>query len=1004
MCGHTTRATAHPRAVPVSLPGVHGCAVETPWWDPYRPRGRVPTQRTTLDAVRPNNANAIGGAAPVEDSARLVGRAAERARIGNELNEVRAGRSAVLVLRGRPGLGKTALVNDAARTARGFRILRARAVQSETGLAYAGLQLLCTPLLPDMRHLSPEERDALATAVGITRGPEPDQLLVCRAVRNLLVRAAGRHPLLCVVDDAQWLDKWSAQALAFAARRLDAQPVMVLLAERDMSGLSELDSLPELRLSGLPPGDACHLLSRVVPGRMDKSVVGRVIAEARGNPLAILELGRAAAPAELAGGFGVATTGEGAPSIDDDYMDRVGRLPSDSRKLLLVAAAEPSGDPVMLWRAAETLGVPRVAVEPLERAGLLSVGARVRFPRPRLRLRVYESARNDERRALHRALGTAADPDNQADWRAWHLAHAADGPDEELARQLERFESRARDRGGLAAAAAFLEKAALLTVEPGRRTVRAIVAAAYKHQAGADYDAARLLLTAEMGSLQESQRLRLERQRAQLAAASRGGDPVESLLTVARRLEPGEPALARETYLEALAVAIHSGRRNHGPRPREVAQEIQAGQAAPTPPRPHDLLLDALARRCTHGHGPSAGPLADSVAAFREVSGDGTALRWRWLAGQVAADLGDDEIWHAITSSDLRLTRDTGAVGELVTALNHRAVADVLFGDTAAASDLVDEAAAITAATGATPFTHASLLLAGWLGQEDAAQRLWDEARRQALDRGDGRTLAMVGLAAAVLYNGQGRYEEALAVAREATGTNRTDLAGLGLGAWILVEMVEAAARAGHPDDASIGLQQLSERSRVGGDWAHGAEASARALLSDGPDAEKLYLEAIERLGRTRARAHLARAQLLYGEWLRRQGRRLDARAPLRAAHEVFSSMEAAAFAERARRELRATGEKLRRRSAETDRQLTPQEARIAQMACDGLTNPAIGERLFVSPRTVEYHLHKVFAKLGITSRSELHLALPQALAFALSATGTPNSADTWPPRPASDP
>jgi DNA-binding CsgD family transcriptional regulator len=947
--------------------------------------------------MTPNDANTIGGPSLAVDGARLVGRAAERARIGHELDQVRAGHSAVLVLRGRPGLGKTALLNDAVRKARAFRVLRSQAVQSEAGLAYAGLQLLCTPLLPEVRNLHPTEREALATAVGITRGPEPDQLLVCRAVLNLLMRAAVRQPVLCVIDDVQWLDPLSLQALAFAARRLEEQPVMVLLAARHKPHLSELDGLPEVELSGLTSGDACRLLSRVVPGRLDKTVVDRVIAEARGNPLAVLELGHAAAPAELAGGFGVATTGEEPRSIDDDYMARVGRLPEDNRKLLLLAAAEPCGNPALLWRAAESLGVPRAAAGALECAELLSFGARVRFPRPRLRLQVYESARNDERRALHRALGSATDADSQADWRAWHLAHAADGPDEELAQALERFESRARDRGGLAAAAAFLEQAALLTADPARRSERALVAAAYKHQAGADYAAARLLVTAEMGSPQGSRRLRLERQRAQLEVTDRGGDPVESLLTAARRLEGSEPALAREAYLEALGTAMYVRRPNHGPRPREIAAAAQAGPAAPTPPRPHDLLLDALARRCTHEPGAQAGLLANAVAALHAASGDGTALRWRWLAGQVAADLGDLETWHAITSSDLRLHRDTGAVSDLVNALNHRAVADVLFGDTAAAADLIDEAEAITSAIGATPITHASLLLAGWLGQEDAARRLWEKARRQTPGRGNERILATVGLAEAVLYNGQGRYEEALVVAREAIGIHGTDLAGLGLSSWLLVEMIEAAARAGNPEDASIALEQLSERSRVGGDWAHGAEASARALLTDGPDAEKLYREAIDRLGRTRASAHRARAELLYGEWLRRHGRRIDARTPLRTAYQVFSNMEAAAFAQRAHRELLATGERARSRSVETDRQLTPQEARIAQMAYDGLTNPEIGERLFVSPRTVEYHLHKVFAKLGITSRSGLHRALPRALALASSAAGSPTPAT---PRP----
>jgi DNA-binding CsgD family transcriptional regulator len=908
----------------------------------------------------------------------VVGRARERARLEQEVRRLRAGQSAVLVLRGGPGIGKTALLDVAARGAPGCRVVRARGVESEMQFPYAGLQLLCVPLLEHLAHLQPAQRAALCTAVGTITGPPPDPFLVGLAALNLLSHAAALHPLLCVIDDAQWLDRPSAQALAFVSRRLEAQPVAIVLAARDTPRVAELDGLPELRLGGLSRTDAHTLFRRLVPGRVDPPVVERVLTEARGNPRALLEYLRAISPADLAGGFGVTCGDERWVPVEDDVLDLVSALPPESRQLLLAAAAEPLGDPSLLWRAAARLGVPPDAAGPLESGGLLALGPRVVFGRPLLRSVVYGTATAGERRGVHRALAAATDPASDPARHAWHLALAAEGPDEELARELERCAPRARERGGPAAAAVFLERATLLTLDPGRRADRALTAAAAEHEAGNDSAATRSLLTAELGPLDERGRLRLERQHAQVAAALDPDDDAPGrLLQAARQLEPLEPGPARETYLEALAAAVSAGRLALESSTVDVAKAAHAGPPATPPRRADDHLLDGLVARFTRGPAAAAGPLAQALERFGRADTGSEDTRWRWLVGPVAADLWDDGTWHALTSRDLQRARETEAVAVLPAALTNRALAELHFGEFAGAAELVDEAAAVSTAMGAAPLPHASLLLAAWRGPGDQALESCEGARRDAVDRGDGLTLATAGLAAAVLHNSLGRHDEALAAAREAA-----EFDDLGLLGWTLVELIEAAARAGAPEAARFALERLSERTRLSGtDWALGIEARSRALLDDGPAAEDLYRRAIDRLGRSRIRGHLARTRLLYGEWLRRRGRRLDAREPLRAARESFTTMGAAAFAQRAHLELLATGEKVRNRSVAGSGRLTPQEARIAGMACDGLSNPAIGARIFVSPRTVEYHLHKVFAKLGITSRTELHLALPAAAA-----------------------
>ena len=903
----------------------------------------------------------------------LTDRAAERGRLYQLLLDVRTGRSAVLVLHGEPGIGKTALLDYAAERAQGYRIIRAVGVESEMELPYAGLQLLCASLLEGLGRLPPRQAEAFGTAVGLGGDTRPDRFLVGLATLSLFSDAAEAMPLLCIVDDAQWLDRSSAQALSFVARRLEAESIAFLFAEREAQRLDELEGLPELVLEGLSATDAHELLGSVITGPLDESVRERIIAEARGNPLALLELPRGMSPAEMAGGFGVTSTRQVTGRIEKGFRERVEQLPSDSRRELLAAAAEPIGDPTLLWRAAAELGIPPEAAEPLESGGLLSLGPRVTFRHPLLRSAIYGAAPNRERRRVHRALAAATDPASDPDRRAWHRAQAAEGPDEDVARELERSAARARDRGGVAADAAFLEKAALLTLDSRQRAKRALAAAAAKYETGDPSAALRLLVTAEMGPLDDSQLARLERLRAELTFASRRGkDAPELLLRAARRLEPLEPELSRETYLEALAAAIFAGRLGVGRGTAEVAEAVRAGPPARQPPRMMDLLLDGLVVRFIEGYAAAVDPLNQALEAFRHGDSSDETTRWLWLACRIAGDLWDDETWHVLTTREVQLARDAGALTILPYALTYRAIVDVHGGEFAAASALVDEADAIASATGNPRLAYASLALAGWRGQEDRAVTLFEAARRDALQRGEGITITTASFAAAVLYNGLGRYQEALAAAQDAS-----ELDELGLLGWTLVELIEAAARSGETVAAALALQRLSERTRLSGtEWARGIEARSRALLSDRQAAEDLYLEAIERLGRSRIKGQFARAQLVYGEWLRRQGRRVDARGPLRAAHELFSAMGAEAFAERAHRELLVTGGRARSRTADTRDQLTAREIQIALLARDGLSNPEIGARLFISPRTVEYHLHRVFGKLGISSRTELHLVI----------------------------
>jgi DNA-binding CsgD family transcriptional regulator len=903
----------------------------------------------------------------------LAGRGDECARLDRLLADAHAGRSAVLVLRGEPGIGKTALLDYAAERAEGCRVVRAVGVESEMELPFAGLHQLCRALLDGLERLPPPQRDALRTAFGLHVGAPPDRFLVGLAVLSLLSHAAEELPLLCLVDDAQWLDRSSAQVLAFVARRLEAESVVLLFNEREPGEFDALAGLPDLQLRGLPDADARELLASAISAPLDGRVRERILAEARGNPLGLIELPHELSPAKLAGGFGLPGELSLPDRIEASFLRRVGQLPIATRRLLLAAAAEPTGEPALLWRAAGELGIPIEAAAPAETDGLIELGSQVAFRHSLLRSAIYGAAAPEERRSVHRSLAAATDAERDPDRLAWHRAQATHAPDEEVAGELERSAGRAQARGGLAAAAAFLERAAALTPDPGRRARRELAAAGAKQLAGAPEAASKLLETAATGPLDELDRARLQGLRGQIALdLRRGGDALPLLLDAAKRFESLDPVLARDTHLEALRAASVAGRLGGG-----MLVAAQAARSAPPPegaPRPIDLLLAGLAVRFTDGYAASASTLKRALSAVRDEGGrPGRDLRWPWFARRVAPDLFEDEIWHAYATRNVQMARDAGALAVLPLALNYYAVRRVFEGELDAAAALLAEADAIADATGNEPIVIGRLLLAGCRGDKTRALPLFDASETAAIARGEGVVLTFSEHARAVLHNGLGHYEAAFGPAQSASEQDE-----LMVSVWSLPELVEAATRSGRAELAATAVERLSERTQAAGtELALGLEARSRALLSEGMPTDGLYREAVERLDRCGVALELARARLLYGEWLRREKRRIDAREQLRAAHETFASMGAEAFAGRAGRELRATGETVRKRTVETRDELTTQEAQIARLASDGRTNPEIGAQLFISPRTVEWHLHKVFAKLDIRSRKDLRGALP---------------------------
>lgn len=908
----------------------------------------------------------------------LLGRRAEREAIGQLLTEAPAGRSGVLVVRGEAGIGKSALLQHARDTAisLGIRVESSVGVESETQFAFAGLHQLCAPLLDRTDTLPDPQQTALGIALGHQAGAAPDQFLVGLAVLSLL---AEEGPMLCLIDDAQWLDQASAQVLSFVARRVAAERLVLMFAVRDScdSGGKFLTGLPELRLHGLGDADARALLTVAGRAPRDHGVRDRIVAEARGNPLALLEL-----PSSLrsAGGFERPDVLSVPRRIEDNFQRRSSSLPAETQQLMLVAASEPTGDAALLWRAVNHLGIDREAAAPAETAGLLEIDTRVRFRHPLVRSAVYRAATAPEHRRAHHALAAATDRQADPDRRAWHRAQSVLGTDEDAAAELERSADRALARGGFCAAAAFLRRATDLTPEPAHRARRALDAANAKHCAGAPEAALELLDSVDAGRLDALQRARLELLRAQITFdLTRSGEVPGMLLGAARMLAPLDPSLARETYLQAFDAATITGGSGVETGVPEIAEAVRTAPSPPGPPGPADLMLDGLAAVHTDGFAAGAPILRQALQALREhgfpveTVRAGDAGKWLWLGTRTASALFDDELLIVLADRYVQLARDAGALAALPGALVTATCARIYTGELPRAAEFAEEAAAIAEVSGAMPLSYAGTLLDGWRGTHSETTEAYANSLTGAMrrSRGADATIAMLGMA--VLRNGRGDYPGAQTAAAYAS-----DAYELAINWQALHELVEAAARAGDPESAERAMEELSTTARASGtDWALGVAARSRALTRTGVEAEEHYREAISRLQNCRMDAFLARTHLVFGEWLRREGRRTDAREQLRTAHVLLSDMGAEQFAARAARELRATGEHPRKRTSQPTDALTAQELTIARLVATGATSREAGEQLFLSPRTIEAHLRNIFRKLGITSRrqlKELHL------------------------------
>jgi DNA-binding CsgD family transcriptional regulator/tetratricopeptide (TPR) repeat protein len=912
----------------------------------------------------------VGGTA-----ASLTGRRVERRTLDGLVAAIRNGESRSLVVYGEAGVGKTALLEYLAGRATGCHLARAAGVESEMELAFAGLHQLCAPMMDRVDRLPVPQRDALRSAFGVSAGPAPDQFLIGLAVLSLLSDAAEQQPLLCLVDDQQWVDRSSANVLAFVARRLGAESVGMAFGVR-VPG-KEMAGLAELKVTGLPVADARELLDSALSGPIDTRVRDQIVAETLGNPLALLEISQGLTAAQLAGGFGLPGAVSVSGDVEASFRRRITALPVETQLLLLLAAADPTGDSALVWRAAERLAIDVAAAGPAVESGLVEIASRVRFRHPLVRSAVYSTALSVQRQAVHDALAQATDRAVDPDRRVWHLAEAATGPDENIAAELVRSAEHAQARGGLAAAAAFLERATLLTLDEDRKAERALAAAGTKFQAGAFDAATSLLSTAEAGPLSELQQARVDLVRAQLAfATSRGGEAPLLLLRAARRFQPIEPSLARETYLDAISAAAFAGRlATPGGHVLEAARSAASAPRPAHPPRAPDLLLDGWAANFADGYPAGVPDLRAALAVFGSGMSLDEEVRWMWLINLAALHLWDDENWDALSARYLQLARKAGAVNELPLAVSTRALMLMFVGDLSTASALVDEQHTVTEATGIGLAPYAGMRLAAMRGQRAQTLTLVEQTAAEAPLRGEGISIAVAEWTSAVLYNGLGNYSEAMAAAKRALYHQEyPEIRYPGVANWAAAELIEAAVYSGMVETAAETTRWITEMTGASGTaWALGVEARSRALVAEGDEAERHYKEAIAHLGSSRVRTELARTYLLYGEWLSRERRRSDARQYLRTARQMLDGMGMVAFADRAQRELLVTGGAARKPTVTAGTMdLTTHERQVARLARDGLSNPEIGARLFISPKTVQYHLSKVFVKLDITSRSQL--------------------------------
>jgi DNA-binding CsgD family transcriptional regulator len=912
----------------------------------------------------------------------LVAREDELAEIARLLASVRDGLSAIIVLRGEAGIGKTALLDAAMASADDLVVVRVVGIESEIELGFSALHQVLNRFANGIDALPRPQAGALGAAFGLTDDSAPDLFLVGLAALTLLSNAAARRGLLIIIDDAQWLDRESATVLGFVARRLFAERIGLLVAFREPSELQlAFDGLPSVTVGALQKQASLELLALCVVAPIASHVRERILADAGGNPLALLELSQELSQDQLAGTELLPEPLAVGRQLEARFLRRVRGLPPETQTLLLVLAAEPTGDHILVRSAARQLGVGDDANVPAEAANLLSLGPPIDFRHSLIRSAVYHGATGADRRRAHEALAAAIDVDRDPDRRAWHRAAATGVPDEDVANELERAANRAQNHGGYAASAALLARAAQLTPEPSRRALRFLGAARADITAGSSVRAHANLALARPGLrdaalVAQSRRLEATILFVDVSLGSRGSSSglgrheeiVSIMVNAALALGPLDMRVARETVLDAFPMAIYFETLTS----TSIADVGRAAKSLKLPsdiaPSSLDLVLDALAELFAEGFGSAVPLLRRGVAAVRadpEVPGFSRRMR---LGCWAALALSDDDAVRALAGESAAVSRDRGELQVLAEALNYLGWSEVRVGSLSAADVYFTESNGIEAFLRRSGLAEANkLIVSAWRGREAVVRAAAPILEKGARDLGLGLVVALTESAVMLLELGLGNYH---AASERPTGELGGDVA---LGAFRAADVIEAHARGGDRDVAYSALAWLSERALANESPLDlGLLARSRALLGADSEAEAHFREAVVRLGASGGSLHLARAQLLYGEWLRRQNRRVDARSQLTAAVDVFESMGIKGFAERARIELLATGARARRRIDETRHDLTPQEEQIARLAADGATNPEIAARLFISANTVEYHLRKVYRKLDIKSRRDL--------------------------------
>ncbi|MFI5728515.1 AAA family ATPase [Kribbella sp. NPDC051587] len=858
-----------------------------------------------------------------------------------------AGHGGAVVVLGEAGIGKSTLIETVTERLDGWLVLRADGTEFERDLPYAALHQLCSPVIEARTGLPDVQRQALESVFGLAAGTTPSPLMVGLAVLGLLNEL--QQPLCCVVDDVQWIDAGTRQALAFVARRISSEGIALILAGRpDGAGFSDL---PQLPLTGLDEKEAQALLRSTGRAGLDSDVLDRILAEAHGNPLALLE-------------FDGASGGQRRGVVEEleaEFTRRVRRLPEATQLLLSLAAAEPVGDLGLLRRAAKRLDLTLAAAAEAEDEELVMLGPRLRFRHPLVRSAAYQSATPGVRRRLHAALADATDVETDPDRRAWHRAHAVIDTDEEVATELTQAAERTQLRGDFASAAAFLERAAQLSPEPVEQAARLLAAAGLRLKLGTFSEAGELLTQAERRPLDAAQRAQVKLQRATIDVyVTRSPEATAALVSAAPDLGPED---ATGTYIEAFSSAMFIDRMPG--RLRQLGARIRAQVPPCENPRPADLLLTALLDQAMLPVDEAVPAMCRAVDSFRTA--ELADPWWMELACMMALDLRDSEATDEISAHQVELARRQSALAILPQALKFQAVTKTMFGRFDEAEAELAEAAAIDEAAGSLSLAFADVILAAWRGNTEE----FDEVRASIQNRVERDELVAELYAAAVLRNGLGDYTAALEAGLTAYAERE-------LGSYVIwpfdSELVEAAARAGQPEAAAPALDQLARLARTNPTpWAVAHHLLAQALLDPtSPDTDSRFQEAIDLLAQTDVRAQHARARLAYGEWLRREGRRAEARVELQAAHESLSAMGAAAFAERAARELSATGQRPRRDGTNPLDNLTAQERLIATKVAGGATSKEVAATLFLSPRTIDTHLRNIFRKLDITSRRQL--------------------------------